>query len=76
MGLMAEKGEVSTPLILPLRWVSRGAWGSPRKTRFVAAPEFFFWQPTAGHTANFKVIGEVYGTNVGQQQTTLAHGWR
>lgn len=76
MGLMVEKGEVSTPRILPLQWVSRGAWGSSRKTRFVAAPEFFFCQPTAGHTANFKVIGEVYHTNVGQQQMTLAHGWR
>lgn len=49
--------------------------GNTQKDKFPTAPEFFFWQPTTGHIARFKVTEEPRDTNTGQAQTNIAQGF-
>lgn len=73
MGFGADHSKVSIYHIFSLHQVSPVAWGIHRKTKLYTS-EFFFWQPTIGHIARFKVT-EPHGTNMGQKQTIPAQSF-
>ena len=59
-----ERRGFHTPHPHPAAGLTRGLESS-QEDKFRTTAEFFFWQPTIGHTAGFKVTEESHGTNVG-----------
>lgn len=49
--------------------------GNSQKDKVRTTPEFFFWQPTIGHSARFKVTEEPHGRHAGQEQPVLAQSF-
>lgn len=57
------------PQITSLCYIRSHLWlGELTERQFHTTPESFFWQPTIGHIAHFKVREEPHATNVGQAE--------
>lgn len=75
VGFGADHRIVRFPHITSLAYIRSHLWlGALTERQSCITPEFFFWQPTIGHIARFKIT-EPHGTNVGQEQTILAQSF-